>query len=325
MDDSLHSHNARSTPLRFTGWGKALPRRCSRRSTSNLMPGEVHALMGANGAGKSTLARILSGLVLPDQGVMTLEGHPYRPTTKAAAEARGVQIVQQELTLIPTLSIAENLFLNRLPSRWGLISRGRLRDQAITALAAVGLEHLDPSLPTSRLGVGEQQLVEICRALSRSCQLLILDEPTAALSSPQVERLFVHVARLRASGVAIVYISHRLDEVRRIADRITVLRDGRLVATRPASQLDLDEAVRLMVGTNPEAVRHPPARSPGSVALRVERLCRGDRVRDVSFTLRHGEVLGIAGLVGSGRYGIAPRDLRRGSGRLGSGLRRQGR
>ena len=267
----------------------------------DLSPGEVHVLMGANGAGKSTLARIISGLVQPDAGSMMLERSSYRPAGKARAESLGVQIVQQELTLIPTLSVAGNLFLNRLPARLGVVRLGVLRHQARQALAAVGLESLDPMTAAGRLGVGEQQLGEIARALACLCRVPILDEPTAALSSPQVERLFHHVARLRAAGVAIIYISHRLEEVRRIADRIIVLRDGRLVATRPARQLDLDEAVRLMVGTNPENELHPHARPSGPALLRVERLCRGERVREVSFELRQGEILGVSGLVGSGR------------------------
>jgi ribose transport system ATP-binding protein len=267
----------------------------------DFFPGEVHALLGANGAGKSTLARIVSGLVAADRGVMTLGGSPYRPAKKSDAESRGVQIVQQELTLIPTLSIAENLFLHRLPSRWGMVRFSLLRSQATRALAAVGLGHLDPAAPAGGLGVGEQQLVEIARALARSCQVLILDEPTAALSDHQVELLFRHVARLRAGGVAIIYISHRLDEVTRIADRISVLRDGRVVASEPAHQLDMARAVRLMVGTGSREDLAGHQRQIGSVALRVERLSRGDRVRGASFELRRGEVLGIHGLVGSGR------------------------
>jgi ribose transport system ATP-binding protein len=287
--------------LRLRGIGKSYAAAVLQDIDLDVLPGEVHALMGANGAGKSTLARIVSGLVQPDAGAMMLGGSPYRPAGKAGAESHGVQIVQQELTLIPTLSVAENLFLNRLPAWWGVVRHGLLRQQATKALATVGLEDLDPMTVTGRLGVGEQQLVEIARALACSCRILILDEPTAALSGPQVERLFHHVERLRAAGVAIIYISHRLEEVRRIADRITVLRDGRLVATRPASRLGLDEAVRLMVGTNPEKELRPHARPTGPVVLRVERLCRGERVRDVSFELRRGEILGVSGLVGSGR------------------------
>ncbi|QEH33545.1 Galactose/methyl galactoside import ATP-binding protein MglA [Aquisphaera giovannonii] len=297
-----HTEPSPAAPLlRLRGVCKAYAAPVLRDVDLDLLAGEVHALMGANGAGKSTLAKIVSGLVRGDEGLMALDGEPYRPSSKAQAEALGIQIVQQELTLIPTLSVAENLFLNRLPSAAGVVRYRRLRRQALRALDAVGLGGLEPETPTARLGVGEQQLVEIARALARPCRVLILDEPTAALSGPQVEQLFHHVARLKGEGVAIVYVSHRLEELRRIADRITVLRDGRVVATRPAASLGIDEAVRLMVGTNPEKELRPQARPRGDEVLRVEGLSRGDRVRDISLTLHRGEVLGVSGLVGSGR------------------------
>lgn len=290
-----------SPTLTIRGLGKSYAAPVLKGVDLDLLPGEVHVLMGANGAGKSTLARIVAGLVEPNAGAMALEGVPYRPADKREAEARGVRMVQQELTVLPTLTIAENLFLDRLPTRLGLVRYGELNRRAAEALAMVGLDRIDPTTPTARLGVGERQLVEIARGLSGSCRALILDEPTAALTSPQVDRLFENIARLRSKGVSIVYISHRLDEARRIADRISVLRDGALVATRPAAELDLKEAVRLMVGSNPsrEDLRH--ARTFGEVVLRVQGLSRGDRVVDVDFEVRRGEVLGIAGLVGSGR------------------------
>jgi ribose transport system ATP-binding protein len=264
-------------------------------------PGEVHALVGANGAGKSTLARIVAGLVRPDGGTMWLGGEPYAPVTKADAEAAGVHMVQQELNLIGTLSVAENLFLNRLPRRFGLVDRGVLHRDARRALAAVGLPELDPETRTGGLGVGHQQLVEIAAALSRACRLLILDEPTAALTDPEIETLFGHVARLRSEGVGIVYISHRMEEIRRIADRVTVLRDGRLIETRPVATASIDAMVQAMVGRSVVEAMHRETRPAGAVALRVEGLRRGERVRNVSFEVRRGEVLGFAGLVGSGR------------------------
>ncbi len=286
--------------IRATGLGKSYAVPVLSGIDFECLPGEVHALIGANGAGKSTLAKILCGLVRPDTGAMKLDGRGYAPAGKTDAEAAGIHIVHQELNLIGTLSVAENLFLARLPRRAGVIDRARLRRDAREALARVDLADLDPDTPVGALGVGVRQQIEIAGALAQNCRLLILDEPTAALMDPQIERLFGHIRRLRAADVSLVYISHRMDEIRRIADRVSVLRDGRLVATRPAADLAPDEAVRLMAGRDVEACTTAP-RTPGPVRLRVEGLTRGAAVRDVSFEARAGEILGIAGLVGSGR------------------------
>jgi ribose transport system ATP-binding protein len=266
-----------------------------------LQPGEVHALVGSNGAGKSTFARILAGLTTADSGEVHLDGRPHGPLSKREAEQAGVVLVLQELNVIGTLTVAENLFLNRLPRRAGFVRFAELNAQAREALARVGLGDLDPATPANRLGVGQQQLVEIAGALDKNCRLLILDEPTAALTDPEIDRLFANIRQLQQRGVGIIYVSHRMDEIRRISNRITVLRDGRRVSTHEAPQVTPAELVREMVGHDLPERQDAGVRQAGEVALRVEGLASGGRVNDVSFEVRRGEILGLAGLIGSGR------------------------
>ncbi len=287
--------------LRITGLGKSYAGPVLSDVQLDVGPGEVHALVGENGAGKSTLSRIIAGLTAPDQGQMTLRGEPYAPRTKRDAEHCGVRMVMQELNLIANLTVAESIFLERLPHRFGWIDYRRLNRAARDILAQVGLAELDPGQQIRTLGVGQQQLVEIAAGLSQRCALLILDEPTAALTDPEIDRLFEQIRRLKATGSSILYISHRLEEIQRIADRLSVLRDGRLIATRTAAGTPLDEIVRLMVGRDLGTAFQREPQPPGPVALRVQGLCRGPAVRDVSFEVRRGEILGFAGLMGSGR------------------------
>lgn len=263
--------------------------------------GEIQALLGANGAGKSTLCKIISGLVPATSGSMLLTGNDHRPHTKQHAEAAGVQIVQQELNLIGTLSVAENLFLTRLPQCNGVLRYQQLHEQSREVLDRFGLTDVPTHTRVESLGVGHQQMVEIATALARHCRLLILDEPTAALSGRESEQLFGHLRRLRDQGVGILYISHRLDEVAALADRVTILRDGQFVVTRAADTLNTDEMVDLMSGESLSNVAssHTSHRRE-EMAMSVRSLHCG-RVRDVSFDIRRGERLGITGLVGSGR------------------------
>lgn len=267
----------------------------------DLEQGEVHALVGSNGAGKSTFARILCGLTMRDQGMIQFAGREYVPRSKRDAEHAGIVMVMQELNVIGALTVAENIFLSRLPTRGGFVRFGELHRRAREALGRVGLSELNPATPASRLGVGQQQLVEIAGALAQNCRVLILDEPTAALTDPEIERLFENIRRLKSEGVGIIYISHRMDEIRRIATRVTVLRDGRRVATHRASETTPPELVREMVGHDLPERKASAERKAGAVALRVEHLVAGERVHDVSFQVRRGEILGLAGLIGSGR------------------------
>ncbi len=281
----------------------------------DLLPGEVHALIGSNGAGKSTFARILSGLTPADAGAILLSGQPFRPVSRADAGRAGIVMVLQELNVIPTLTVAENLFLPTLPHRAGFISFPELNRRAVQALARVGLPRLDPATPAEHLGVGQQQLVEIAGALAQNCGVLILDEPTAALTDPETDTLFQNIRRLQSEGVGIIYISHRMDEIRRICNRVTVLRDGRRVATHIAAEVSPPELVREMVGHELPVRPAAQERGRGDVALKVLDLCAGARVRNVSFEARTGEIVGLAGLIGSGRtetlrviFGAEPKD-----------------
>lgn len=265
-----------------------------------LFPGEVHALIGENGAGKSTLSRVLAGLVKPDAGRMTLDAKPFSPASRAKAERAGVRIVMQELNLIPTLSVAENIYLDRLPRRLGFVRYGSLHAAAAQVLDQIGMNDLDPARPMGTLGIGIQQMVEIARGLAAQCRVLILDEPTASLARREIDRLFENIRRLKSEGVAIVYISHRMEEIQQIADRLTVMRDGRHVITCATASVTPAQIIRHMVGRDVGEIQRPPS-ACGQVALRVRNLAAGDAVRGVSFDLHRGEILGLAGLVGSGR------------------------
>lgn len=264
-------------------------------------PGEVHALVGENGAGKSSLAKIISGLDRPTTGTMRFHGESYAPLDLNAAEQRGVRIVTQELHLIPTLTVAENLFLRHLPAHLGWIGYRQLNARAAELLAQLGLTDLDPRKLVSELGIGRQQLVELCIGLAQRCQLLILDEPTAALTNAERDLLFAQLATLKATGAAVIYISHRMEEIFRLADRITVLRDGQRVSTRTTAETDLGQVIREMVGRELHDAAPTVRRTPGALALRVRQLTRRPAVRQVSFDLHRGEILGLAGLVGCGR------------------------
>jgi ribose transport system ATP-binding protein len=301
----LAAHDTLPAVLSVTGIGKTYAEPVLADVDLDLHAGEVLALTGENGAGKSTLSKIIGGLVDPTTGSMRLGGETYAPASRTAAEALGVRMVMQELNLLPTLSVAENLFLNRLPQagalRFGWIDRRKLREDARHAMAQVGLDAIDPDTLVGELGIGHQQMVEIARNLIDDCRVLILDEPTAMLTAREVDLLFEQIARLKSQGVALIYISHRLEELARVAGRIAILRDGRLVHVDAMANLTSERIVTLMVGRELGERIDLGVRNIGAPLLKVDGIGRADAVRDVSFEVRAGEIFGISGLIGAGR------------------------
>jgi len=266
--------------------------------------GEVHVLLGENGAGKSTLMKVLSGAVRRDAGEILLDGQAVDIPDPAAARRLGITTIYQELSLVPHLTVAENIFLGKAPTRWpGIIDWTTMRRDAERVLESLGVS-IDPDAAVRTLRLAQQQMVEIARALTDAARILIMDEPTSALSEREVGQLFATIARLTSNGVAVVYISHRMEEVFRIGRRVTVLRDGCHIATRDIGEVSVPDLVRLMADR--EVSDHYPRRAHtiGEELLRVEGVT-GSGLRDVSLVLHRGEVLGIAGLVGAGRTRLA--------------------
>jgi ribose transport system ATP-binding protein len=263
--------------------------------------GEIHVLLGANGAGKSTLINLLAGIYIADEGEITFDGRPYRPRAPTDAYRSGIRVVHQELNMLSHLTVAENLLLENLPRRHGLVNYPEMKRRAAALLHHVGLD-IPPTLSVGRLGVAQAQLVEIAKALCYESKLLILDEPTATLTPNEIERLFTILRQLRSNGVTIIYISHRLHEIFAIGDRVTVLRDGQVVATRSLAGLTIAQIVHMMVGRS-IGIEHVFREdvTPGDEILHVESLQRSAAGPAVSFNVRRGEIVGVAGLVGSGR------------------------
>lgn len=264
--------------------------------------GEVHALVGENGAGKSTLMKVLAGAYRPDAGTLQLDGQAYQPASPLDARRRGVAMVYQELSLVPRLTIAENILLGDEPSRLGLIRRRALVARARQVLSEIGHPDLDPDARVGALPLAVQQLVEIARAVAQTaCRVLILDEPTSSLTRDDVDRLFALIRRFRDRGLAVIYISHVIEEVQRVADRLTVLRDGQSVGGGTMTGSSADQIVALMAGRQVDHLFPHSPRQPGEVALEVTDLAGLVLPTSASLTLRRGEVVGIAGLAGAGR------------------------
>ena len=293
--------------LKLEGIAKSFPGvRALAGIDFDVRPGEVHALLGENGAGKSTLIKIMSGVYQPDAGSITLDGKPTAFASPQEAQKSGIATIYQELLLFPELTVAENIFMGHAPKgRFGAIDWSATRERAREVLDSLDIRDLDVRAPVGQLSVGNRQRVEIAKALSHNARILIMDEPTAALTEHDVTRLFGIVRLLRARGVGVIYISHRLEEVFLLADRVTVLRDGEFVATKPVSATSHDDLIQMMVGRRIDQLFPKAEAKRGAVVLELENVFRAPMTKGVSLKLHAGEILGIAGLVGSGRSELA--------------------
>src|SRR5919198_2950483 len=270
-----------------------------------LFPGEVHGLVGENGAGKSTLVKILAGVHRPDAGRLVLDGEEAIFEGAKQSQAAGIAIIFQEPTLFPDLSVAENIFVGMQPlKRLRRIDGRRMRREAAAVFKQLGVR-IDPDRVARGLSIADQQLVEIVKALTTNARVIVMDEPTAALTTAEVDRLFGIVETLRARGNAILFVSHRLEEIFAICQRVTVMRDGRHILTKPIGELTTQSVIRAMVGRDMDALFPKVPSEPGGVVLKVERLTREGVFTDVSFEVRSGEIVALAGLVGAGRTEVA--------------------
>ena len=296
--------NPQSAILQMRGIAKSFPGAQALAGVDfAVRRGEIHALVGENGAGKSTLMKILAGVVAKDGGEMIFDDREINPQTAAEAQALGISLVHQELSLAPNLTVAENIFVRREPRRLGLLSLINWRERNARAKELLDQFELEiaPDAPVKDLSLAKRQIVEMAKALSVDAKLLILDEPTSSLETHEVELLFKLLRRLAARGLGLVYITHRMDEIFRVADRVTVLRDGRLVGTRERSETDADEIIRMMVGRELEKLYPPKATRMGEAVFELRGLTARGKFDCVSLTVRRGEILGLAGLIGSGR------------------------
>ncbi|SCW80657.1 ribose transport system ATP-binding protein [Paenibacillus tianmuensis] len=274
--------------------------------TFNLIGGEMHALMGENGAGKSTLMKILGGIHRRDGGTVILKGTPCEIASPSMAQSLGIAMIHQELNLIPHLTVMENIFLGRefTYGRSGMINWGKMRQESVHFLSQLGLS-IDPGIIAGELSVGQQQMIEIAKALSMNAEILVLDEPTAALTDREIESLFTVIESLKTKGVGMIYISHRMEEIFRICDRVTIMRDGHTVGTDCVADTNIDKLVKMMVGREIKD-RFPKIDvSVGEPKLEVKGLSLPGKLQDISFTVRSGEIVGIAGLMGAGRTELA--------------------
>lgn len=269
----------------------------------SLQPGEVHGLVGENGAGKSTLIKIMTGIHAADSGTMSMAGSEYTPRDAAEAQLHGVAAIYQEPSIFPDLTVAENVFIGHQDRGW-MVDWKKMTSDAQDILATLDID-ADPSMPAAGLSVAGQQGVEIAKAISLATRVLIMDEPTASLSAHEVERLFRQVRQFRDSGVAVLFITHRLEEIFAICDRISVFRDGRHISSRPVAEVTEESLIREMVGRDPSEFFARGDHHEGDVVLRVDSLSRAGRFADVTFEVHRGEVLGFAGLVGAGRTDVA--------------------